>query len=162
MRVWTVAGGVLERGQNLLLVCNRRRDGRIDWSTPGGVVDEGETILEALGREVAEETGIEVLRWSAPRYEVDVLAGDLQWHLRVVVHQAESWVGDLEVADPDGIVIEADFVDAARRDRCLDTSPRWVREPLVDWIETRPTTVEIYRYEVHGTDLSSLTVRRVS
>ncbi len=161
MRVWTVAGAVLERGEELLLVCNRRRNGRLDWSTPGGVVDEGETVLEALGREVVEETGIEVLEWSAPLYEVDVLAGDLQWHMRAVVHQAESWVGDLDVADPDGIVIDADFVDAARRDRCLVTSPPWVREPLIDWIETRPATVEVYRYEVDGSDLSSLIVRRV-
>ncbi len=161
MRVWTVAGAVLERGEELLLVCNRRRNGRLDWSTPGGVVDEGETVLEALGREVVEETGIEVLEWSAPLYEVDVLADDLQWHMRAVVHQAESWVGDLDVADPDGIVIDADFVDAARRDRCLVTSPPWVREPLIDWIETRPATVEVYRYEVDGSDLSSLIVRRV-
>ncbi len=161
MRLWTVAGGVLERGGQLLLVCNRRRDGRLDWSTPGGVVDEGETVLEALGREVVEETGIEVTRWSSPLYEVDVFAGDLRWHMRAVVHQAEAWVGDLEVADPDGIVIDADFVDVSRRDRCLDTSPAWVREPLLDWMATRPATVEVYRYEVDGTDLSSLTVRRV-
>ena len=36
---WTVAGAVLEHGDGLLLVCNQRRNGSLDWSTPGGVID---------------------------------------------------------------------------------------------------------------------------
>ena len=67
MRRWQVAGGLLADRRGLLLVANRRRDGSVDWSTPGGVVDDGETPIVALGREVAEETGLIVDAWAALR-----------------------------------------------------------------------------------------------
>ena len=161
MREWTVAGAVIERSDRLLLVCNRRRNGRTDWSTPGGVIDEGETVLGGLAREVAEETGIEVVGWSAALYEVDVLFGDLDMHMRAVVHAAESWRGEIEIADPDGIVVDADFVDPVRRDQYLASSPAWVSAPLVGWLGSRPAAFEVYRYEVSGSDADSMVVHRM-
>lgn len=49
-----------ERGEVLLV--RRADDGR--WAMPGGWVDPGETPEQAVVREVAEETGLQV---SAPR-----------------------------------------------------------------------------------------------
>ena len=46
MRRWLVAGAVIEGPEGVLLVQNRRRDGRVDWSPPGGVVDPGEPGIE--------------------------------------------------------------------------------------------------------------------
>ena len=54
-----VGGVVIANGRALLV----RRGGpplEGDWSIPGGVLEIGETLVEAVRRELAEETGIEV------------------------------------------------------------------------------------------------------
>ncbi|MGW8449951.1 NUDIX hydrolase [Streptomyces niveus] len=53
----SVAGVIVDdRGQALLI--KRRDNGH--WEPPGGVVEAGETLLDALQREVLEETGIKI------------------------------------------------------------------------------------------------------
>ncbi len=76
---------VLPDGQIVLI---RRRDtGR--WALPGGMVDWGEDIPSAIQRELAEETGLEVVKmgrlvgiYSAPER-------DLRFHSICVVVEAE-------------------------------------------------------------------------
>lgn len=45
----------------LLIVASQRRRGRSELSLPGGRVNRYESVLDALRREVAEETGLEVV-----------------------------------------------------------------------------------------------------
>lgn len=158
MTSWLVAGAVIEGPEGLLLVANRRRDGRIDWSTPGGVIDPGESLLEGLGREVTEETGLVVSSWGGLLYGIEVVAPDLGWDLRVEVHRAEAVTGDLAVDDPDGIVFDAGYHGPDACDECLSTSPPWVREPLAAWIGERWSLPRGFRYHVAGTDLTQLRV----
>jgi 8-oxo-dGTP pyrophosphatase MutT (NUDIX family) len=51
----TVAA-VVERGGRYLLVEERAADGRLVLNNPAGHLDEGETLLQAVVREVLEET----------------------------------------------------------------------------------------------------------
>lgn len=159
---WVVAGGLIEREGALLLVRNHRRDGRVDWTPPGGVIDAGEGLLVGLQREVREETGLDVCEWSGPAYRVEAEAPDMAWHLRVEVHLAGPADGALVVEDPDGIVDAARFVPFAEVEQRLAASPRWVVEPLVDWLRDRPAAPRTFSYEVRGTPGEGLAVERRS
>lgn len=161
MREWLVGGAVIERAGALLLVCNRRRDGRCDWSPPGGVIDDGEGVVEGLTREVAEETGLTVARWRGPVYEIVAEAPDMAWRLRVEAHEAVELSGEMTVDDPDGIVIDARHVERAEADSLLGAGPAWVREPLLEYLDVRWSETRTFRYRIEGTDLASLSVTRL-
>lgn len=158
MKEWLVAGAVIEGPEGILLVANQRRDGAVDWSTPGGVIDPGEELLDGLAREVTEETGLVVCDWGGRLYDIDVLAPDLGWHLRVEVHLAVGVQGELVVDDPDGIVVDAAYVPVAECDRRLVRAHPWVREPLAAWIGERWLSARDFRYHVEGVDPRRLVV----
>jgi 8-oxo-dGTP pyrophosphatase MutT (NUDIX family) len=165
MRDWLVAGALVEDGTGLLLVQNRRRDGSLDWTPPGGVIDPGETVEDGLTREVLEETGLRVTDWEGPVYDVEAVAAELGWHLRVQVHRARAYEGELQPGDPDGIVVDARFVPVTGCDAVLAAAHHWVREPLTTWLTDRETwepAGRSFRYEVTGADRSSIVVRRLA
>ena len=166
MRNWTVAGGVVVSDEGLLLVQNRRRNGSFDWSPPGGVIEvaDGESVVDGLTREVEEETGIRVTEWAGPLYEVQADAPDLGWSMRASVWLAVEYEGDLVVDDPDGIVVDAQFVALDSCAGHLELCHPWVREPLAEWLEVRWSHTDVpapFGYRVDGTDLASLIVTRL-
>lgn len=163
MRDWLVGGAVIEGPDGVLLVRNRRRDGRDDWTPPGGVIDSGETVMAGLTREVREETGLVVSSWAQrPLYRIEAEAVDLDWRLTVEVHLAVEVAGTIAVEDPDGIVVEARWVE---RHRCIDhlaSAPPWVRDPLGTWLdEPWADDTRGFRYRILGRDLSSLRVEHL-
>ena len=160
LRQWTVAAALIEAEGGLLLVQNRRRNGMTDWSTPGGVVEEHEETVDGLAREVVEETGIVVRRWRGPVYEVETIAVDLGWHLRVQVYEALDWHGELVIDDPDGIVTDARFVPLEECPSTLLENAIWVREPICEWLSDRWADSRSFRYEVVGRDRPSMVVHR--
>jgi 8-oxo-dGTP diphosphatase len=163
VREWQVAGALVESEGCLLLVRNQRRGGHEDWSTPGGVIDDEDgSVLDGLTREVEEETGLRVTRWEGPVYEVEAVAPDLGWVMRCEVHRAVAYEGDVRVADPDGIVVEAAFVPAGDAATVLERCHPWVGEPLAEWLAAPwgPEASRRYCYEVHGVTRAALEVVR--
>jgi 8-oxo-dGTP pyrophosphatase MutT (NUDIX family) len=163
VRQWLVASGIIEGPDGVLLVQNRRRNGSLDWSTPGGVIEvaEGEAVLDGLTREVAEETGIVVTRWEGPLYEVEVEAAGLGWTLRVEVHRALDFSGELVVEDLDEIVVDARFVAPGDCAVHLEAGHPWVREPLAAWLGERWSEPRAWRYRVDGAARDSMNVVRL-
>lgn len=130
MKSFAVAGAVLKQDAGFLWVCNRRKNGRTDWSPPGGIIDPGEQPLQALTREVVEETGLQIQSYGSLLYRVQVDFEPLGWRLNAQVHRVEEWTGDLVVDDPDNVVIDAGFFDGDALHDVLGKSPRWVAEPF--------------------------------
>ncbi len=101
-----------DKGQ-VMLVANRRRQGGYRWSFPGGLVDKGETSLEALTREVKEETSIHVTQWDRLAYTtlVQFRNGNRDLDLNVEIHLAKQWEGTFDSShDPDRLVEDAIFI----------------------------------------------------
>ena len=149
------------------MVANRRRDGRVEWTPPGGVVDSGEVSVEALSREVQEETGLNVEGWSEVVYRVTVDFPDRSILMGVEVHLADGWHGDITIQDPDGIVEDARFVDSEEALRLLDTAPPWVSEPVTAWLSASLPApsgdgVPHFAYVARGASPSGMVVERLA
>ena len=163
VREWVVAAGVIEGPEGVLLVQNRRNDGRLDWSPPGGVIEvhDGEAVEDGLTREVLEETGLKVTRWEGPLYRVHCRAEGMGWDLTVEVHRAVAFEGDLCVDDPDGVVVDARFVDPSACAPFLEHAYLFVREPFSAWLAERWTDERSYRYRVDGATRAEIDVVRL-
>lgn len=161
LRHWMVAGGVIVKDDAVLLVKNQRPGGAFDWSTPGGVIDPGETAIEGLTREVEEETGLRVGQWHGPLYRVEVVAPDAGFLLRVEAHLGSLVNGEILIDDPDGIVVDADYVHRAEVADRLGPAQPWVVEPLLAHLIDGVVDGRTFRYHMTGTRGQDRQVRRL-
>lgn len=116
-RVEVAVGAIVRRGDELLLVRRGREPAVGEWSVPGGRVEPGETLMEAVVRELEEETGLRgvcgpLVGW------VERIGDD--WHFVILDFEA-TVAGDAEPAAGDdalearwwpvGEVAKLDLVD---------------------------------------------------
>jgi 8-oxo-dGTP diphosphatase len=113
-RPWSAVGGIVFKGDDVLLVRSRKGAMKGRWSLPGGAQDVGETIYETAIREVREETGIEIDTLGIVT-AVDSLwrdeAGKPKYHYTIVEVLAEWRSGDLVAGDD---ADRAEWVSAGR------------------------------------------------
>ncbi len=96
-------GAVIVRDGRALIVRRAHEPRRGEWSLPGGRVELGETLIEALRREMKEETGLDIE--VGPTLEVfDRVQRDAEGRVRyhfVIVDYLCAPIGGVEVAGDD-------------------------------------------------------------
>jgi ADP-ribose pyrophosphatase YjhB (NUDIX family) len=107
---------VIERDGRILLARRANEPARGLWDLPGGFPDEGEDPLAALGREVREETGLELDDvsllgiWIEPDYDGrSVFSVTYRATARPGEAHAADDVAELRWADPDDLPPDEDF-----------------------------------------------------
>ncbi|CAN5190355.1 NUDIX hydrolase [soil metagenome] len=154
------AAGLIRRGEEILLVHQQDHDDpESNWALPGGVVERDELVIEALVREIREETGLIV----EPPFRLLYVAQHEDAHesILALIYEIENWTGELASDDPDGEILEPRWLpenDAIARLERL--SWRVMREPIVSYLrnETGPGASWFYRA---GKDNEAMLVTRI-
>jgi len=100
-------GGVVIKGDRVLLVCRGKPPGQGEWAIPGGSVELGESLKEAVEREIREETGVSVRAGEVCHVLEAVKRDDaerVRFHYVIIDLMAEHLSGD---PVPDSDVTEA-------------------------------------------------------
>jgi 8-oxo-dGTP diphosphatase len=98
-------------GDSILLVEELPRDPGPRWMLPGGRLDAGESLVEALAREVREETGLRLAGDPAIAYLVEVQSPEGSYSAITFTCRTS---GALRPADTDRVVSRAEWTPAPR------------------------------------------------
>jgi 8-oxo-dGTP diphosphatase len=135
-RTYTIAAALVRDGDRILLVEQQGpKDAQSHWALPGGVVETGEFLVEAMAREVAEETGLVVS--GTPRLvyiaQFDRPGRREQW--TAAIFEVEAWSGAISPADPDEHILQAQFLRPAEALVKLgDLRWRVMRDPILAYL----------------------------
>lgn len=121
-------------GRVLLVGNDWQGFGNIRYTLPGGVVEHGESTLEALSREVKEETGLIITRVTHLAYAVHV--EDVRRNDRAVSFAfLAEYDGLLNPRDPDEFIVEARFFPVEEVEKMIPIPP--LQEPLANYLRDR-------------------------
>jgi len=92
-------GGIVVKGDEVLLVRRGQSPGKGSWSIPGGLVELGEEMRDAVERELREEVGLDV-DVGAPLDVFDRIEsgeeGETRFHYVIVDFLVESFSGSVQ------------------------------------------------------------------
>lgn len=105
-----VSALVRDEDRLLLIEQQGQWDPSPSWMLPGGRVEPGEGLVEALARELREETGLRLRGTPRVAFVVDLSHGGESWSAITFDCAAD---GTLAPEDPDGLVRSAAWVPIA-------------------------------------------------
>ena len=151
-----VVAAVIRQDSSVLLV--RQRDpetSSVSWALPGGLAKGWELLTEALAREVYEETGLLFEEPKRLAYVVQLDQPFERYRSLTFVFEVEEWIGSLKPADPDHLILDAEFVPLSEALERLQSIPwRAMREPIIAYLreEVEAGSMWLYRTTSPGED----------
>jgi 8-oxo-dGTP pyrophosphatase MutT (NUDIX family) len=96
MKTLTLA--FLFRGEKILLAMKKRRFGAGKWNGYGGKIEEGEEPIDAIVREVKEESNLDVKKESFKElgYIDFYFDNKEEWNQRVIIYKVSEFSGEPE------------------------------------------------------------------
>ncbi len=142
-----VVVALIHRGDEILLIKQKGEDDVApSWSAPGGVVEDGEMLVDALKREVQEETGIEVLTVGSLEYVVNFVHND--GDSIAIAFSVARWRGTPKPDDPDGLVTDCRFVPLPEAIQLVEKLQyRMMREPLFAYLKGDSERGTLWEYD---------------
>ncbi len=139
-RYWLAVSAIVTRDEReILMVGNDYGGGELIWNLPGGAVDQGEDLLQAVARELHEETGITALEIGSLSWVVQGLVEDNRPFILAFVFEITSWEGQVHVDNEvdHGDVQQAKFVQFEDAKKCMIPGNQ---SAFSDWV-TNPNAV---------------------
>jgi 8-oxo-dGTP diphosphatase len=121
-RYWPAVGAIVTRSDSeILLVGNEYGKDDLIWNLPGGAVDPGEDLLQAVTRELYEETGVTALEIGPLAWVVQAVLENNRPFIIGFAFEITAWQGQISVENEveHGDVMQAKFVSYADAVNCM-------------------------------------------
>jgi len=143
-RYWPAVGAIVTRNNaEILLVGNDYGRDELVWNLPGGAVDPGEDLIQAVSRELFEETGLTALEIGPLAWIVQAVLADMRPFIIGFAFEVTAWHGQVSIENEvdHGDVQQAKFVPF---DDAIECMIEGNRTALRDWLADPNDIPRIY------------------
>ncbi|MBW6440808.1 NUDIX hydrolase [Patescibacteria group bacterium] len=151
MDKYIISSGLIYNDKNQILLAQHTPEfgeGHY-WYIPGGTANKGENAIDALRREIKEETNIDISIIGKLVYVVKHTNYKRAWYSDIYVYKIKDWSGDIKINDPDGDTVKLKWFDAKQAIIAIKKVPFQVMsEPLIYYLEGKKPKKE-WSYTEH-------------